>query len=138
MNVIACKGLSKKRGQLKALHDLFFSIKENTITGLIGRNGAGKTTLLKILTGYWNETSGEVSVFKEKPFNNLLVSANVIYVDDQMGFFTRLTLKDILIEAERFYVNWDKKLAMRLFDYFSFYPNDFHTIYPKVKKVHLI
>ncbi|MFC4024848.1 ATP-binding cassette domain-containing protein [Oceanobacillus longus] len=134
MNVIACEGLSKKRGRLKALHDLSFSIKENTITGLIGRNGAGKTTLLKILAGYWNETSGEVSVFKEKPFNNLIVSANVIYVDDQMDFFARLTLKDILIEAERFYENWDKKLAMRLFDYFSFHPNYFHTQLSKGKK----
>lgn len=39
MSVIECKGLSKTYGRKKALHQVSFMIKENTITGLIGRNG---------------------------------------------------------------------------------------------------
>ncbi|WP_087974401.1 ATP-binding cassette domain-containing protein [Oceanobacillus rekensis] len=134
MNVIECEGLTKKQGQLKALNDLSFSIKENTITGLIGRNGAGKTTLLKILAGYWRQTVGDVNVFEESPFNNLFVSANTIYVDDQMNFPRVLTLPEILKEAERFYEKWDQNFAERLFDYFSFYPNQTHSQLSKGKK----
>ncbi|MFA1819326.1 ATP-binding cassette domain-containing protein [Virgibacillus oceani] len=134
MSVIECESLTKKREQLNTLQDLTFSIEENTITGLIGRNGAGKTTLLKILAGFWHPTSGNVQVFNEDPFQNLFVSANVIYVDAQMRFSNRLTLTEILNEAERFYENWDATLAKRLFDYFSFHPKQAHHHLSKGKK----
>jgi ABC-2 type transport system ATP-binding protein len=133
VSVIECEKLTKERRQLTALQDLSFSIEENTITGLIGRNGAGKTTLLKILAGFWHPTSGRVQVFKEDPFQNLFVSANAIYVDDQMRFSNRLTLSEILSEAERFYENWDAELAKRLFDYFSFHPKQAHHYLSKGK-----
>lgn len=134
MNVIECESVIKKQGRLKALNELSFTIMENTITGLIGRNGAGKTTLLKILAGFWEETTGDVRVFSERPFNNIFVSANTIYVDDQMNFPTTLTLIEILKEAERFYEKWDRQLAKRLFDYFSFHPNHIHSNLSKGKK----
>ncbi|MEC5425474.1 ABC transporter ATP-binding protein [Virgibacillus sp. C22-A2] len=134
MNVIACENLTKRQGKENTLHDLSFTLKDKSITGLIGRNGAGKTTLLKILAGLWRETSGEVSVFSEKPFNSMLVSANSIYIDDQMAFPTALTLSELLKEGERFYGNWNMKLAERLFEYFSFHPNQIHNTLSKGKK----
>lgn len=121
MNVVEFVDVTKKLGGRKALNNLNLTIKENVMTGLIGKNGAGKTTFMKILAGYWYETTGSVKVFSKRPFNNPLVSANVIYVDDQMTFSDSLTLKDILKEAGRAYPNWDPILANRLFDYFSFH-----------------
>jgi ABC-2 type transport system ATP-binding protein len=122
MNVIECKGLTKTFGKVMALNHLSLKIEENKITGLIGRNGAGKTTLLKIIAGYMNETSGVVKVFSEHPFNSLMVSANVIFIHNQLNLPTALNLKEILTAASRFYENWDTELADRLFDYFSFHP----------------
>ncbi|MFS0779607.1 ABC transporter ATP-binding protein [Neobacillus sp. 3P2-tot-E-2] len=122
MNIIECRSLTKVYGATKALNNLSFEIQENKITGLIGRNGAGKTTLLKIIAGYFRETSGEIKVFSERPFNNLLVSANVIYINDQMNFPAALSLKEILDFSSTFYENWNHELAERLFDYFSFQP----------------
>lgn len=83
----------------------------------------GKTTLLKTIAGFIRETEGDIKVFSRKPFNSLFVSANRIYIDDQMNFSNTLTLKDILQSAATFYVNWDQILAARLFDYFSFHPS---------------
>lgn len=120
MNVIECSGLTKVYGRTKALNNLTFTIEENKITGLIGRNGAGKTTLLRVIAGFLRETSGEIKVYSENPFNNLMVSANVIYIDDQMNFPTALTLKEVLDVCATFYEKWNHELASRLFDYFSF------------------
>lgn len=134
MKIIECVDLTKTMIDRKALDQLSLTIDEDKITGLIGRNGAGKTTLMKILAGYWHETSGKVEVFSERPFNNLFVSANTIYVDDLMSFSHNLTLEEILKEAERAYPNWDAVFAQRLFDYFSFHPKSKHDSLSKGKK----
>ncbi|WP_312473401.1 ABC transporter ATP-binding protein [Neobacillus sp.] len=122
MSVIECQGLTKAYGGVKALNNFSCNIEENKITGLIGRNGAGKTTLLKIIAGFMKETSGELKVFSESPFNNLTVSANVVFIHDQMDIPTALNLKELLEVAASFYQNWDRELANRLFDYFSLSP----------------
>lgn len=122
MSVIESRGLTKIYGGTKALNNLTCKIEKNKITGLIGRNGAGKTTLLKIIAGFMKETSGELKVFSETPFNNLLVSANVMFIHDQMNLPTSLNLKEILETAASFYENWDDELANRLLDYFSLNP----------------
>src|SRR5690625_2829109 len=134
MNIIECKDLTKSYGKLQALDHLSLSIEENKITGLIGRNGAGKTTLLKILAGYMSETTGHAEVFTERPYNNLTVSANSIFIDDQMEFSETLTLIEILEEGERFYENWDMNFAKRLFTYFSFDERQIHKNLSKGKK----
>lgn len=134
MTIIDCHQLTKAYGKMKALNDLSVSIKENTITGLIGRNGAGKTTLLKILAGYWRESSGHVKVFNKQPFNNLFVSANTIFVNDEMNFSHTLTLKEILEFSGRFYQKWDMDFAMRLFNYFNFDEDEMYYHLSKGKK----
>lgn len=131
---IKCKNITKAYGNKKALQSISFQIKEGTITGLVGRNGAGKTTLLKIIAGYWHHTSGSLEVFGNEPFDHLVVSANTIFVDDQMAFPETLPLGKILMEASRFYRNWDMKFAQRLFDYFKFDANQFHHHLSKGKK----
>lgn len=134
MNIIECNNLTKSFMRRKALDQLTFSIQKNKITGLIGRNGVGKTTLLKIIAGFLKESSGEITVFSEKPFNSLVVSTNSIFVDDQMGFPSALQLHELLNVASTFYENWDAELANRLFAYFSFDPNHYHQRLSKGKR----
>ena len=126
MNVIECQGLSKYFQGTQALKDLTFTIEENKITGLIGRNGAGKTTLLKIIAGFYQKSTGELKVFSEDPFNSLKVSANTIFIDENMSFSPGLNLRDILVSAGNFYENWDAELANRLFEYFGFDEKQLH------------
>ncbi|MPW26468.1 ATP-binding cassette domain-containing protein [Alkalibaculum sp. M08DMB] len=126
MSVITCKDVTKHYRSKKALNNLSFTIEGEKITGIIGRNGAGKTTILKILAGFLEATSGEVKIFDEKPFNNIMVSANSIYIDDQMTLPSSLTLAEILKTASNFYENWNTALADGLFNYFSLDPSQYH------------
>ncbi|MFG6495756.1 ABC transporter ATP-binding protein [Fictibacillus sp. UD] len=126
MNVVVCNDLTKQYGKSKVINSMTFRLAENKITGLIGRNGAGKTTLLKIIAGYLHHSSGDIQVFSENPFNNLKVSANTIFIDNEMSFSQGLTLKELLETAGNFYPNWDHDLALRLFDYFALNPGQYH------------
>lgn len=51
-----------------------------------------------------------------------------------MSFSSEINLADILQTAARFYPNWDQTLAQRLFDYFSFRPDQLHGELSKGKK----
>lgn len=92
MNVIECSGLTKQFGRTTAVNNLSFTLAPNKITGLIGRNGAGKTTLLKMIAGYLRPTAGSIQVFTENPFNNIRVSANLVFVDENMVLPTSINL----------------------------------------------
>lgn len=116
--MIECKKLSKKYRSHSALSNLNCIIRENTITGVIGRNGAGKTTFMKLIAGYLKKTSGELRVMKENPFTSLKVSANSIFIDDQMSLPTSLNLRELLNSFARFYPNWNEPLAKELMTYF--------------------
>ncbi|MBS4210143.1 ABC transporter ATP-binding protein [Bacillus sp. FJAT-50079] len=123
MEVIKSMELTKKYGRATVLDHMSFAIRENTITGLIGRNGVGKTTLLKILAGFIHKTSGEVTVFSERPFNSLIVSANSIMIDDQMTWPPSMNLTELMASASSFYPNWNAELANGMIEYFSLNPN---------------
>ncbi|MGA2504966.1 MAG: ATP-binding cassette domain-containing protein [Anaerolineales bacterium] len=54
------KNVSKSFGEVQALEDINFQLGQNEVVGLLGDNGAGKSTLIKIITGYYQPTSGEI------------------------------------------------------------------------------
>lgn len=134
MEIIKSTDLVKRYGRRLALDHLTASIPANSITGIVGRNGAGKTTLLKIIAGFTQETSGDIEVFSEHPFNSLHVSANSIFIDDFLTFPDTLSLVDILEEGERFYPNWHMDLAKRLLAYFELDEQMVHNYLSKGKK----
>ncbi|RBP35940.1 ABC transporter ATP-binding protein [Garciella nitratireducens] len=78
--VLEVRGLSKKFDNRVVIQDASFSIKKNTIVGLIGKNGAGKTTLMKMLIGFLKPTSGSM----------ILNNKNIKFGDcnPQIGYLT--------------------------------------------------
>jgi len=67
------RNVSKHFGEVKALEDINFQLANNEVVGLLGDNGAGKSTLIKIITGYYQPTSGEI-LFKGQKVDNLTVA----------------------------------------------------------------
>ncbi len=63
MNVVTVSGLTKEFGELRAVDNISFNIKEGECFGFLGPNGAGKTTTMKIIYCFMPPTSGYVRVF---------------------------------------------------------------------------
>ena len=54
--------LVKTPNEVKALDDVSFEIKDNSVTALIGHTGSGKSTLIQLLNALMIPTSGEIEV----------------------------------------------------------------------------
>jgi ABC-type sugar transport system ATPase subunit len=59
-NVLEIRNLVKDFPGVRAVNDVSFDIKRNSVHCLVGENGAGKSTLIKILTGVYPRTSGQI------------------------------------------------------------------------------
>lgn len=54
--------LTKKYGQITAVNDISFEVKEHDVLGFLGPNGAGKSTTMNIITGCLPATSGNILI----------------------------------------------------------------------------
>jgi len=62
MAAITIEGLTKRFGEVVAVHDLSFEVDQGTVVGFLGPNGAGKTTTLRMLLGLVTPTSGTARI----------------------------------------------------------------------------
>ena len=62
MNKLEVKNLTKMFNGKLAINQVSFSLKENSILGVLGPNGSGKSTTIGILLGLIKQTSGEVYI----------------------------------------------------------------------------
>ena len=72
--------VSKSYGSIQALKDVSFHVEAGEVIGLLGPNGAGKTTMMKILTGYLQPDSGQVTV------DDLDVLTDTLEVQKRIGY----------------------------------------------------
>ena len=71
-NIIEVSGVSKSYGGVKANVDISMTVKEGSITGIIGPNGCGKTTLFNSIVGYHPIDEGSIK-FDGKEISTLRV-----------------------------------------------------------------
>ena len=100
-NVVAIRDLVKDFPSVRAVNNVSFDIKRNSVHCLVGENGAGKSTLIKILTGAEQRTSGKILLngqeynarstkeAKQKGISTLFQELNVV---DQLTVEENLTL----------------------------------------------
>ena len=60
--LLRVRNLTMRFGGLTAVDDLSFDVAPDQITAIIGPNGAGKTTVFNCLTGFYQPTSGALSM----------------------------------------------------------------------------
>ncbi len=100
-NVLEIRDLVKDFPGVRAVNNVSFDIKRNTVHCLVGENGAGKSTLIKILTGAYTRTTGRILLngveyiphstrdAKQKGISTLFQELNVV---DQLTVEENLTL----------------------------------------------
>jgi ABC-2 type transport system ATP-binding protein len=67
--MLELKGLTRRYGDLVALDDLSFTVRERQMFGFVGPNGAGKTTAMRIVLGVLEPDAGEVR-WRGQPMNS--------------------------------------------------------------------
>lgn len=61
-NIIEISGLSKSFGNVKAVQNLSFRVKEGELFAFLGLNGAGKSTTISIMCGQLSKDSGKIII----------------------------------------------------------------------------
>ena len=61
-NIIEINGLNKSFGEVKAVSDLSFCVKEGELFAFLGENGAGKSTTINIMCGSLKKDGGTVVI----------------------------------------------------------------------------
>ena len=69
-NILEIEGLTKDFHGLRAVNDVSFTVREGSITGMIGSNGAGKTTVFNMISGVLVPTAGKIR-YKDKDITGM-------------------------------------------------------------------
>lgn len=89
---ISLRGVSKRYGDLQALKEVSFDIRQGEFFGLLGPNGAGKSTLISALAGLIKVNDGTISILGadvEKDFRQARMTLGVVPQEIVMDpFFT--------------------------------------------------
>jgi len=98
--------LSRPIGQVKAVDDISFDIKEGEILGVVGESGCGKTTVGRMTLRLLEPTSGKVFFedtnilsLKGKELAMLRPKMQIIFQDPYSSLNPRFTVENIIGEA---------------------------------------
>ena len=95
--MIEVKNVTKKYGNFVAVDNISFKIETGEIVGLLGPNGAGKSTTMNMITGYIEQTEGEIIVdgydMLKKPKK---AKKEIGYMPEGVPLYTDLTVKEFV------------------------------------------
>lgn len=114
-NIIEINHLSKSFGEVKAVQDLSFRVKEGELFAFLGVNGAGKSTTINILCGQLSKDSGTVNIsgtnLDEDP-DTIKRSLGVVFQNSVLD--KELSVKDNLESRAALYGIKGKEFQKRL------------------------
>ena len=95
--MIEVKNVTKKYGSFIAVDDISFTIKDGEIVGFLGPNGAGKSTTMNMITGYIEQTEGNIMVDGFDTVKKAKKAKKEIgYMPEGVPLYTDLTVKEFV------------------------------------------
>jgi ABC-2 type transport system ATP-binding protein len=92
MIAIAAEGLAKRFGEVQAVADVSFKVREGELFGFLGPNGAGKTTTINMLTGLARPDAGAIRIADIDCTGNPKAAQHLIgIVPDESNLYPELT-----------------------------------------------
>lgn len=96
MSNVSLKHITKHFGNITALQDVSFSIKDGEFFVLLGPTGAGKTTSLRIIAGLEIQDEGTV-LFDDEPVDHMMpADRDIAFVFQQYSLYPTMTVYDNL------------------------------------------
>ena len=103
-HLLSITNLIKIFDEQVVIKKISFSIKQNSILGILGKNGAGKTTLLGMLMGLIKPTSGEIKIFgKDLEKNRDLILKFINFQSPYVELPKKMTVEQNLFFYGRLY-----------------------------------
>jgi ABC-2 type transport system ATP-binding protein len=111
MAAIELDGVTKRFGDVTAVHDLSLQVEEGEVYGFLGPNGAGKSTTINMLLDFVRPSSGRVRVLgMDAQADSVAVRRRTGVLPEGYDVYTRLTgrkhvefaarSKDVTVDAE--------------------------------------
>ena len=119
-----------RRGQVRAVEGINFSVHAGEIFGLLGPNGAGKTTTLRILSTVLEPSGGSASVAGfDVSLRPEEVRRHIGFMSNNTGVYDRMTAWEMVEFFGRLYGYTDAQLTPRLEEIFDeLQMNDFRDV----------
>jgi ABC-2 type transport system ATP-binding protein len=93
--MIQLNRVSRWYGQVIGVNDVSCLI-DRGITALLGPNGAGKSTMMKLITGQIRPTTGQITVFGERPFANTRVFKRLGYCPEIENSYDDMSGREVV------------------------------------------
>ena len=93
--MLKVENVTKKYGELVAVDNLSFSVKDGEIFGLLGLNGAGKTTTFRMILGLLDDYVGNITIDGEKI--NYDITDKIGFLTEERSLLTKLTVREQII-----------------------------------------
>lgn len=104
--MIKVSNLTKTFDGFRALDGLNLNVEKGSVYGLVGPNGAGKTTIIKNICGIYKPDVGEILIDNEPVFENNKIKEEMIYISDELFFFSTYSIKETAKMYSSIYPNW--------------------------------
>lgn len=89
---IELKRVCKRFGEVKAVDDVSFSVKEGELLALLGPSGGGKTTVLRLIAGLEMPSEGDIFVRGERVNEIKVQKRNIGFVFQNYALFQNMTV----------------------------------------------
>ena len=109
---------------IRALHDVSFTVGKGEIVSLIGANGAGKSTILKAVSGILKPRSGRILLAGKDLVGvaqHRIARMGVSLVPEGRGIFANMTVRDNL-EMGAFTRNVREEIEKSVAEVFALFP----------------
>src|SRR5437764_13827626 len=89
---IELKNITKRFGEVAAVNQVTFSVREGELMALLGPSGGGKTTVLRMIAGLERPTAGDVFIRGQRVNDLSVQQRNIGFVFQNYALFKNMTV----------------------------------------------
>jgi len=89
---IELKNVSKRFGEVAAVHNVSFSVNDGELMALLGPSGGGKTTVLRMIAGLEMPTTGDVFIRGQRVNDLSVQQRNIGFVFQNYALFKNMSV----------------------------------------------